>query len=130
MGGFRLGSSRKARGQQPPAPAETPGNGVPAVAAGVATRSRVPAADYGSMANPLAQSARKVTKNDVWVTENPSRTDDISSNGNNGAYSRPGRAERPRWATPNPGAGLTAEPGQQTTARWQPPAPAPAAAPV
>ncbi|HEX2052252.1 MAG TPA: AAA family ATPase [Actinomycetota bacterium] len=123
MGGFRLGSSRKARGHQPPAPAETPGNGQPAFAAAGATRSRVATADFGSMANPLAQSARRASKAEFSAMYgNGSRPGDPTT----GNYSRPGRAERPRWNNPDPAAALATQAsaeGKQTMARWQPPAP-------
>lgn len=128
MGGFRLGSSRKARGHQPPAPAEAPGNGQPAVAA--AMRTKVPTADFASMANPLAQSARKATKADVWAAAGASSAADDKIN----SYSRPGRAERPRWSpqdrAPVAANGTQSGEAAPVMARWQPPAPAQTAAPA
>lgn len=122
MGGFRLGSHRKARGQQPPAPAEAPGKGQPVVASSVGAKP--PTTDFGSMANPLAQSARKAARSNVWP----------STGGNppaDGSYSRPGRAERPRWNGPEQAEVFGQRPGdgQPVMARWQAPAQAEAPPP-
>ena len=123
MGGFRLGSSRKDRGQPPPVPAEAPGKGQPAVEAPVATRSRVATADFGSMANPLAQSARRASKSEFAAMKgNGSPAGEITA----GSYSRPGRAERPRWAIPSQAGAPALGVDQPATARWKPPAPEPA----
>jgi MinD-like ATPase involved in chromosome partitioning or flagellar assembly len=124
MGGFRLGSHRKARGQQPPAPAEAPGKGQPVVASSVGTKP--PTADFGSMANPLAQSARKAARSNVWPSTGNSPAD-----AENGNYSRPGRAERPRWNGPEqaPVFGQRPGDGQPVMARWQAPAQAEASPP-
>lgn len=123
MGGFRLGSHRKGRGQQPPAPAEAPGKGQP-VAGKTAVRTQVRPPDFGSMANPLAQSARKASKADVWASSGAPTSQD-------GSFSRPGRAERPNWSKDqNPAFGQTNNgSGEPVKARWQTPAPAPAASP-
>ncbi len=124
MGGFRLGSHRKARGQQPPEPSEAPGKGLPATDGGP-VGSKAPTADFGSMANPLAQNARKASKADVWTSGGASAPQDSS-------FSRPGRAERPNWANQAPEP-ATADDGNGSPlrARWQPPAaPAASAAPA
>ncbi|HEX2180298.1 MAG TPA: AAA family ATPase, partial [Actinomycetota bacterium] len=108
--------------------AEAPGNGQPAVAA--ATRTRVPTADFASMANPLAQSARKATKADIWAAAGASSAADDKTI----SYSRPGRAERPRWSTQDqPAATANGRQGADAPpvmARWQPPAQAQTAAPA
>ncbi len=124
MGGFRLGSHRKDRGHQPPAPAEAPGSGRP-VAEGAEVRTKVPTADFGNMANPLAQSARKASKADVWASGGASASQESS-------FSRPGRAERPHWSPDQaPVVGHNGNGnGQPVKARWQAPAPAPAARPA
>ena len=119
MGGFRLGSSRKARGQQPPVPAETPGKGQP-VAENRVAQSRVPAADFGNMANPLALNARKATRADVW----PSNGVNAPQDGNKSSFSRPGRAERPHMPLRAQAPAGHNGAGQPEMARWQPPAPA------
>lgn len=119
MGGFRLGSHRKDRGQLPPVPPEAPGKGQPVTERG-AVGTKVHTADYGNMANPLALNARKASKADVWASSGAPVSQDSS-------FSRPGRAERPNWATqaPAPAAGQNGN-GQPVKARWQPPAAAPA----
>lgn len=122
MGGFRLGSHRKARGQQPPVPAETPGSGRP-VAEGAVVRTKVPTSDFGNMANPLAQSARKASKADVWASGGAPASQESS-------FSRPGRAERPHWSPDQAPGQNNNEKGQPVRARWQAPAPAPAAPPA
>lgn len=122
MGGFRLGSHRKDRGQTPPAPAEAPGSGRPVAESPVA-RNRIQPTDFGNMANPLASSARKASKADVWASTGATAPEE-------GSYSRPGRAERPNW-TPNQAPAGQNVNGQPAKVRWQAPAPAPApAAPV
>lgn len=120
MGGFRLGSHRKARGQQPPVPAAAPGNGRPAAAVD-GGNIEAPSYDFGSMANPLAQSARKASKADVWgfAGTRPAQPQPTS-------FSRPGRAERPRWTPSETASLLSQEPQAPVVARWQPPAAAPA----
>lgn len=121
MGGFRLGSHRKSRGQQPPAHSETPGNGRP-VAGRTAARTQVPTPDFGSMANPLALSARKASKANIWTSGEGTTSQDSN-------FSRPGRAERPNWSNDQLKAFGESDRngnGQPVKARWQPPAPAPA----
>lgn len=118
MGGFRLGSHRKDRGHQPPAPAEAPGSGRP-VAESPVVRNRIQPTDFGNMANPLASSARKASKADVWASTGATAPEE-------GSYSRPGRAERPNW-TPNQAPVGQNGNRQPAKVRWQAPAPAPAA---
>lgn len=93
------------------------------------SRSRISTADFGSMANPLAQNARRASKAEFSAAVGAAVRPGETTNGN---YSRPGRAERPRWNTPDQAvapAQASGE-GKQTMARWQPPAPAPAATPA
>ncbi|CAN5889020.1 hypothetical protein BH23ACT12_BH23ACT12_05570 [soil metagenome] len=125
MGGFRLGSHRKARGLQPPVPAVAPGSGRP-VAGGAVVGTKVRTSDFGNMANPLAQNARKASKADVWASSGAPASQESS-------FSRPGRAERPHWSAdqaPVFGQNNTNGNGQPAKARWQAPAPNPAAPPA
>jgi MinD-like ATPase involved in chromosome partitioning or flagellar assembly/DNA-binding NarL/FixJ family response regulator len=119
MGGFRLGSHRKDRGHLPPAPAEAPGSGRPVAESPVA-RNRIQPTEFGNMANPLASSARKASKADVWASTGAPAPQEANN------YSRPGRATRPNWA-PEQAPVAQSGAGQPVKARWQAPAPAPAA---
>jgi MinD-like ATPase involved in chromosome partitioning or flagellar assembly len=123
MGGFRLGSSRRARGQQPPAPGATPGKGQPVAESQVA-RTKLPVADFGNMANPLALNARKAARTDVWKSGGATAPGD----GPQSSFSRPGRAERPQWFPPAQASAGNNDAGPHGPARWK--TPAPAAAPT
>lgn len=92
LGSFRLGGQRKNRGQAPPVPGEAPGNGVP-----MTLEAGEPGAekDYGRMANPLANGARRVREGFADAHRSYAQ---IQRHGDNG------RRNEPTWIADQPAA--------------------------